>query len=203
MPRAWLTLPTVLVAFTLAACACGAPPVTFEGFGLGNFEESGSIAAELRRIEAEREPLARVPEVAVAAHGSGGRDAPPGPLSAELRSHVALFDVAAGMVADSAMLAEGPARWTGRIGLSNDRAEGVESVELRTVIGNNSEWGLVGVELGPRVERRLRKGATFFIDGKAEAQAMRSAETGWWSLPGTSTDGSSMVGVMARTGLVH
>jgi hypothetical protein len=59
------------------------------------------------------------------------------------------------------------------------------------------------VEVGPRVERRLRAGATFFIDGKAEAQAMRSVETGWWSLPGNSTDGSSMVGVMARTGLVR
>jgi hypothetical protein len=57
--------------------------------------------------------------------------------------------------------------------------------------------------VGPRVERRLRRGATFFIDGKAEAQAMRSAETGWWSMPGTSTGGASMMGVMARTGVVR
>jgi hypothetical protein len=91
----------------------------------------------------------------------------------------------------------------GRVGLSNDHVAGRESVEVRTTVGNNAEWGLLGVELGPRVERRLRMGATFFIDGKAEAQAMRSVETGWWSLPGTSTDGSSMVGVMARTGLVR
>lgn len=205
MPRTNLMSAAVLMAVVLSATGRAAPPVLFEGFGFGSFEESGSIAAELRRIEAEaeRERLVRMPEVAVARQGSVGRDVPPVPLSAELRSTVAQFDVAAGMVADSEIVVAGPARWTGRIGLASDRAEGGESVELRTVIGNNAEWGLVGLELGPRMERRLRKGATFFIDGKAEARAMRSAETGWWSLPGTSTDGSSMVGVMARTGLVH
>ena len=196
---------TVLLALVLSAAAWAEQPVLFDGFGLDNFEGSGSIAAELRRLEAEaeREQLVGMPEVAVAMPGPVGRNAPPVPLSAELRSHVARFDVAAGLVADSEMVADGPARWTGRIGLASEHAAGGESVELRTIIGNNAEWGLVGVELGPRVERRLRKGATFFIDGKAEARAMRSAETGWWSLPGTSTDGSSMVGVMARTGLVH
>ncbi|MCE9630329.1 MAG: hypothetical protein K8S94_06385 [Planctomycetia bacterium] len=205
MPRILLIATAVLLAGVLSTPAWATPPVLFDGFGFGNFEESGSIAAELRRIEAdaERERLVQMPEVAVAMQGPAGRNAPPVPLSAELRSHVARFDVAAGLVADSAMVADGPARWTGRIGLASDRDDGGESVELRTIIGNNAEWGLVGVELGPRVERRLRKGATFFIDGKAEARAMRSAETGWWSLPGTSTDGSSMVGVMARTGLVH
>ena len=44
---------------------------------------------------------------------------------------------------------------------------------------------------------------TFFIDGKAEAQAARSVDDGWWSMPGAATDGSSMVGIGARTGLVR
>jgi hypothetical protein len=179
--------------------------VEFDGFGLGNFEGTGSIAEELERIEAarERENFGRMPELAVAMQGSVGRDAPPAPMTAELRSRIARFDVSAGMLADSNMVAEGPARWMGRVGVSNDRGDGRESLELRTMVGNNAEWGLVGVELGPRIERRVGKGVTVFLDGKAEAQAMRSAETGWWSMPGTSTDGSSMVGVAARTGLTR
>jgi len=193
------------VLVLLAAVGHAAAPVEFDGFGLGNFEGTGSIAGELERIEAarERENFGSMPELAVAMQGPVGRDAPPAPMTAELRSRIARFDVSAGMLADSNMVAEGPARWMGRVGVSNDRGDGRESLELRTMVGNNAEWGLVGVELGPRIERRVGKGVTLFLDGKAEAQAMRSAESGWWSMPGTSTDGSSMVGVAARTGLTR
>lgn len=194
---------TLVVLF--AAGGRAAPPVEFEGFGLDNFEGSGSIAAELHRLEAaaDRERLRSMPALAVAMQGPVGRDVPPVPLAAEVRSRIDRFDVGAGMLADSSVVAEGPARWMGRVGVSNDRGDGRESLELRTIVGNNAEWGLVGVELGPRIERRLGKGITVFVDGKAEAQAMRSAETGWWSMPGTATDGSSMVGVTARTGLTR
>ena len=63
--------------------------------------------------------------------------------------------------------------------------------------------GLIGVAVGPRVERRFGKGMTFFIDGQAEAQAVRGADAGWWSLPGSSTADLTMLGVTARTGLVR
>jgi hypothetical protein len=195
----------VILAALLGGLCRAAGLVEFDGFGLGNFDGTGSIAGELERLdaEAERDRVRSMPAVAVAMAGPVGRDAPPVPLTAELRSRIDRFDVAAGLVADTHMVAEGPARWMGRIGMSNERVGGRESLELRTIVGNNAEWGLLGVEVGPRVERRLGRGVTVFIDGKAEAQAMRSAETGWWSLPGTATDGSSMVGVTARTGLTR
>lgn len=204
MPRIVATIVSGAVV-AIAATAWAAPPVVFDGFGLGDFEGSGSIAADLERIDAaaERERAGRMPELAVAMQGPVGRDVPPVPMAAEVRSRIDRFDVSAGLLADSQVVAEGPARWTGRVGLTNDRENGRESLELRTIVGNNAEWGLVGVELGPRLERRLGKGVTVFVDGKAEAQARRSAETGWWSLPGTATDGASMVGVAARTGLTR
>jgi hypothetical protein len=200
------TTSAAALLYALAAAVCqAAAPVQFEGFGLGSVDGSNSIAAELERLdaEAERDRIRAMPAVAVAMPRPVGRDAPPAPLTAELRSRIDRFDVAAGLLADTQVVEQGPARWMGRIGLSNERAEGRESLEVRTIIGNNAEWGLLGVEVGPRVERRLGRGVTLFIDGKAEAQAMRSAETGWWSLPGTATDGSSMVGVTARTGLTR
>jgi hypothetical protein len=185
--------------------AADAPPLVFNGLGLEGFSGTGSIAAELSRLdrEAERERMGQMPALAVAAPPVAGRDAPPVPLNAELRSRFASFDVAAGLVADSKVVRDGPARWTGRVGIASTHEAGLEAVELRTIVGNNAEWGLLGVELGPRLERRMRHGATFFIDGKAEAQAMRSSTGGWWAAPGTSGDRSSAVGVMARTGLVR
>jgi hypothetical protein len=62
----------------------------------------------------------------------------------------------------------------------------------------------VKLELGPRIERKLRNGTMLFIDGKAQAQARRSADGGTWTLPGL-TDGQAggSVGVNASTGLVR
>jgi len=200
------TTSAAALLYALAAALCqAAVPVHFEGFGLGSFDGSDSIANELERLdaEAERDRARAMPAVAVAMAGPAGRDTPPVPLTAELRSRIDRFDIAAGLLADTQVVEEGPARWMGRIGMSNERPGGRESLELRTIVGNNAEWGLVGLEVGPRLERRVGRGVTLFIDGKAEAQAMRSAETGWWSLPGTATDNASMVGVAARTGLTR
>jgi len=192
MPIRPASLLLLLVALAFAALAGGgAPAVEFDGFGLGDLAGGGTIAAELSRLEAaaERERLAGVPALAVAMPG-------------EFRSRIDRFDVAAGLVADTQVVQEGPARWMGRVGVSNERDVGRESLELRTTVGNNAEWGLVGVEVGPRVERRLRKGVTVFVDGKADARAMRSPETGTWALPGTATDGAA-IGVAASAGLAR
>ena len=91
---------------------------------------------------------------------------------------------------------------TGRIGMKAEHEKGSEGIELRTLVGRRNEAGLLGIEVGPRIERRLRRGMMFFIDGKAEARALRGQDTGWWALPGTSA-ADGMVGVTARTGLVR
>jgi hypothetical protein len=57
------------------------------------------------------------------------------------------------------------------------------------------------VEVGPRIERRLRRGAVLFLDGTAEARTQRSLETGSWLVPGSAAEGT--VGVAARTGLTR
>jgi hypothetical protein len=165
----------------------------FTDLGLAGFEGDGSIAAALRRagdVRAEQDESQQIlPGLelrGLSVQGPNQRDLQ-SPIAAEVRSRIDRFDVAAGV----------------RIGLSNERADGSERLELRTTLGRRSEGSMLGVEVGPRLERRLRRGATFFIDGKAEAQAARSVDGGWWSMPGTATDGSSMVGVGARTGLVR
>jgi hypothetical protein len=164
------------------------------------------VAAALRQAGAVEE---RDPEpLKLAVRGPSGtpsqREPTPLPLAAEVRSRIERFDVAAGMRADPLLIQEGPAGWTGRIGLSAERETGSESLELRTILGRQGQASMLGVEVGPRIERRLPRGTRIFFDGTAEARAVRSRESGWWPASGT-TAGDSMptVGVMARTGLVR
>lgn len=199
-------LPALMAAVMPASArAIDPPPVVFEDLGLGGFEGSNSVAAALRQAggpaAAEIQPPLEFKGIVV--NGPSGPDAVPGPMVAEVRSRIDRIDVAAGVLADPAALAEGPARWTGRIGLASDHASGRESLEVQTMLAPGQEQSLIGVTVGPRVERRLGRGITFFIDGQAEAQAVRPADTGWWTLPGTSTADLTMLGVTARTGLVR
>ena len=167
-----------------------------------------SIAEALRRVDAERTQeevgLLRLPGITVrelAVQAPGGA-AGPGPLSAELRTRIQNFDVAAGVRAEQRDTVLEPAEWSGRFGVANEHAAGREAFELRTTLGSRETGGVLGVEVGPRFERRLRRGATFFIDGRAAAAAPRP-EQGWWSLPGAAGDGSTTVGVTARTGIAR
>jgi hypothetical protein len=210
--RRWiagLTAALGLVWAGVSACspvrAIDPPPVFFEGLGLGEFEGAGSVAAALRRVGTEPvDPMQPPVEFkGISVQGPSGRDPLPVPLAAELRSRIDRFDVAAGMLGDASSIAAGSARWTGRIGLAHDRGTGSEAIEVRTTLAPGPESSLIGVAFGPRVERRFGKGMTFFIDGHAEAQAVRGANAGWWSLPGTSTAELTMLGVTARTGLVR
>jgi len=181
------------------------PPVVFEGFGLSGFAGRGSVASALRRCgaSAPKNDDATVEFKGIDVQGPRGRDAAPGPLAAELRSRIDRIDVSAGLAANPERIEQGPSRWTGRIGLTNDRASGRESFEVRTMLVPSDTASVVGVAVGPRLERRLRRGATIFIDGQAEAQAIHSAEAGWWSVPGVSDGSLSMLGVTARTGILR
>jgi hypothetical protein len=191
----------------MAASAHDAP-IVFDGFGLDDFRGSGSLAAALRGIEAEADaaegPLGVPWDVLV--RGPSGRSSGIDPLAAELRSRVEGIDFTAGLQADSATIREGPARWVGAVGISSDQEEGRRLLELKTSLGRGHQVGILGVEVGPRIERRLRGGTVFFLDGKARAQALRSVETGAWMMPGITEQGQAgggMLGVAASTGLVR
>lgn len=199
-------LAALCVVIAGQALAVEPEPCVFDGFGLEDFSGTGSIAAELRRLEAEERQAGTdaVVPVDVAVRGPSGRDVD-SPLTAELRSRFEAFDVAAGLRADRTLAVDGPSQWSGRIKLADERETGSEAIELRTTVGprrRDQDGRVLGVELGPRIERRLRRGITFFIDGKAEARAAWAAEAGNASTGGTA-DRDAMVGVSARTGIIR
>lgn len=168
----------------------------------------GSVAEVLRQFEAEqareRAGLLHLPGITVrelSVQGPVGRGEP-GPLAAELRTRVRHFDVAAGVRAEQRQTAFEPAEWSGRLGVAHEHPAGRDAFEMRTSLAGRETGNVLGIELGPRLERRLRRGATFFIDGRAAAEAARP-EHGWRSLPAAAEDGSTTVGVSARTGITR
>lgn len=209
-----------LILLALAAVSCGwsgaaavadtvAPtPVVFDGLGLDDFAGADSVASALQGIEADScsEELPLGVPVDMLVRGPSGRGSGSGPLAAELKSHVEGIDLTAGMQADPTVIQDGPEKWVGGLGVSSDHELGREVLELKTSLGRSQKVGILGVEVGPRIERRLRGGMLIFLDGKAQAQARRSADTGTWMLPGLAEQGNGaagMVGVTASTGLVR
>ena len=178
------------------------PPVVFEGFGLEGFSGRSSVAAALRGVRLA-EPTGLPPlKFSVAGRPPTLPVGTPVPIAAEVRSRIEGFDVAAGFNARPETIEEGPTRWTGRIGVSQHHAGGLERLEVRTSFDQRQQSSRLKVEVGPRLERRLPRGVRFFIDGKAEAQAVWSEEAGGWALPGSpAAGGLGDVGVMARTGI--
>lgn len=205
--------PRILAVVMMVAGGCaivGAeapppPPVVFEGFGLGDLSGAASVSRALRAA-AVAGPAAEGPEFDVVVRGPKGTptEPMPPPLAAEVRGRIEGFDVAAGFQGDARALAERTPRWTGTIGLGTEGPDGGETLELRTRLESRGGAGRLGLEIGPRIERRLPRGVRFFIDGAATAEAVRAAPEEGWQLPGTSTaDSAAAVGLSARTGIVR
>ena len=187
-----------------AAAPFEPPPIIFEGLGLGNFDGSGSVASALREAGDGTDGGQSMLEFkGIEVRGPSGANAAPAPMAAEVRSRIDWIDVAAGVTADPERLREGPSRWTGRIGLSNDRESGSDSLELRTMVLPSETASMIGVTVGPKIERKIGRGLTVFLDGQAEAQAYRPADAGWFSLPGVADGSLATLGLTARTGIVR
>lgn len=197
----------VICAVLPQAAAVEPPPVVFDGFG---FDVDGTtVAAALADAGVGGVPAgaAASPSLDIAIQGQAMPDLPVTPLAAEVRSRIEGFDMAAGLRADPASLLTEGASWTGKIGVAAKRQRDpawVETFEVRTQFETSMQGAQLGLQVGPRMEWRLGGGTTLFLDGTAEARAVRTLDAGAWALPGTSAaDGLGMLGVSARTGLAR
>ncbi|MFM8892411.1 MAG: hypothetical protein ACKOTB_12455 [Planctomycetia bacterium] len=182
-------------------------PVVFDGFGLDAEDHWDAIAAQAVHgiADAPPSPAFGLP-LDIRVRGPTGRSPSSDRLAAELRSSLEGIDLTAGLHADPTVADDGPARWVGGVGMSSAHDRGREAIEFKTSLGRGRQAGVIGVEVGPRIERRLPHGRVFFLDGKAEAQARRPADGGGWMLPRLAEQVPSdagTVGVAASTGLVR
>jgi len=176
-------------------------PILFDGFGLEEFEGAGSIASALRRSDV-RPPAESIP-LDLRVRGPSSQDTAQAPMVAEIRSRLEGIDVAAGVQADRWMLSEGPNKLLGSVGFAAKHDRGRESLELRTALGQGDRSPRLSVEVGPRIERRLRRGMLLFLDGKAEAQSLRADQRATGALPSPTFEGIGTIGLTGRAGLVR
>jgi hypothetical protein len=190
------------------ACVVVAAGGRADELQLHDFDGVSSLAAALRASDLEVEDEAAA--LGVIVKGPTAPDQVRQPLTAEVRHRITLIDglidgveVMAGMQADRTMISDGPAKLVGGVGMAAEHAGGREALEVRTLVGQNEQWGRIGLEVGPRIERRLPGGITLFLDGKAEATSTPWQPIGGQSLPGLATDGLGLIGVTGRTGLLR
>lgn len=176
-------------------------PILFEGFGLEEFEGAGSIASALRRSDV-RPPAESIP-LDLRVRGPSSQETLQAPMVAEIRSQLEGINVSAGVQADRWVLAEGPTKLLGSVGFAANHDRGRESLELRTAVGQGDRSPRLSVEVGPRIERRLRRGMLFFLDGKAEAQSQRADQRPTGTLPSPTFDGVGAIGLTGRAGLMR
>lgn len=205
MPRLCIPLVVVVAVACLHASAQppAPPPVVFEGLGLGDMSAAGSVARALRAGLPAESRQERIP-LDVVVRGPGGGTPPTVPLAAEVRGRIEGIDMAAGLQGQAEQLAARAPCWTGRIAVGETGAGGAAALELRTRLESRDGRGRLGVEIGPRLERRLPRGARLFLDGTAMAEAVRDVDAGGWQFPGTSTaDTNAAIGLSARTGIAR
>jgi hypothetical protein len=190
------------------ACVVAAVVGRADELQLHDFDGVSSLAAALRASDLEVEDEAAA--LGVIVKGPTAPDQVRQPLTAEVRHRINLIDgliegveVMAGMQADRTMISDGPAKLVGGVGMAAEHAQGREAIEVHTLVGQNEQWGRIGLEVGPRIERRLPGGITLFFDGKAEATSTPWQPIGGQSLPGLATDGLGLIGVAGRTGLLR
>lgn len=175
-------------------------PILFDGFGLEEFEGAGSVASALRRSDV-RPPTDAAIHLRV--RGPSSVETVQAPMVAEIRSRIEGIDVAAGVQADRWARAEGPNRLLGSFAVAADHPRGRESLEVKTSLGQGDRAPRLTIEVGPRLERRLRRGWLLFLDGKAEAHSLRTDQRGTTALANPTFDGIGMIGVTGRAGIVR
>ena len=191
-----------IVLVGLLAFAALAPAEELD-FRLHDFDGVASLAASLRKSDFEVND--EVERLGLVVKGPTAPEQAQQPVLAQIKSRIEGIDITAGMQADRSMIREGPAQWIGGLGMAAEHDLGRHSLEVRTSVGQNDQWGVIGLEVGPRLERRLPGGILFIIDGKAEARTLPADPAlGSQSLPGQANDsGLGMIGLTGRTGLMR
>ncbi|MFM7520022.1 MAG: hypothetical protein ACKO9B_06085 [Planctomycetota bacterium] len=174
-------------------------PILFEGFGLEEFEGAESIVCALRHSDVRPTVPSRSLDLRV--RGPTGVESIAAPVVAEIRSRVQGIDVAAGVQADRWMVAEGPNRVLGTVGIAASHERGRQSLELKTAVGQGDRAPRLTVEVGPRIERRLRRGVLLFLDGKAVAQSLREDQRSGGGLASPTFERMGLIGLTGRAGL--
>ena len=179
-----------------------AAKIEFDGFGLDLRPGRTSVAKALRGLPAAEPAAATGLPVELVVKGPPSSRAGGGAISAEIEQQFAFLNVAAGVLADRESVFSGPSGWTSRVAMEFEGEQASGGLELRTQLQQTDTTGSVGIELGPRLERRLPSGMRLFLKGSAQARTEYD-RTGEMTPTSGPLQRAEMVGLSGTVGLAR
>ncbi|MBT6458581.1 MAG: hypothetical protein HOK57_02010, partial [Planctomycetaceae bacterium] len=151
--------------------AAGMPKrLAFDGFGFDSDFNHAGVAKALGGLRVQDEkPSEEEGSLEFFVKGPPSSRAGAGVMMAEVGHEMAFLNIAAGVLANRHSLVDGPSGYTSRLSVDFEGGSVAGGLDLKTQMRHAKNHSTVGIEFGPRLQRRFGKGVEFFMKGSAEA----------------------------------
>lgn len=145
-------------------------PLAFDGFGFDPDFNGDCVAKALGGVRVQDEEASEEEgSLEFLVKGPPSSRAGAGVMTAEVGQEIAFLNIAAGVLANRDSLVDGPSGYTSRLSVDFEGESVAGGLDLKTQMRHAKNHSTVGIEFGPRLQRRFGKGVEFFMKGSAEA----------------------------------
>ncbi len=142
----------------------------FDGFGFDPDFNGDGVAKALGEVRVQDEEASEEEgSLEFLVKGPPSSRAGAGVMTAEVGQEIAFLNIAAGVLANRDSLVDGPSGYTSRLSVDFEGESVAGGLDLKTQMRHAKNHSTVGIEFGPRLQRRFGKGVEFFMKGSAEA----------------------------------
>ncbi|MBT6642552.1 MAG: hypothetical protein HOB45_05365 [Planctomycetaceae bacterium] len=184
--------------------AAGMPKrLAFDGFGFDSDFNHAGVAKALGGLRVQDEkPSQEEGSLEFFVKGPPSSRAGAGVMMAEVGHEMAFLNIAAGVLANRHSLVDGPSGYTSRLSVDFEGGSVAGGLDLKTQMRHAKNHSTVGIEFGPRLQRRFGKGVEFFMKGSAEAVS-RYERGGEMTPTGGPLQRPEQVGLSGTVGLAR
>ena len=184
--------------------AAGMPKrLAFDGFGFDSDFNHAGVAKALGGLRVQDEkPSEEEGSLEFFVKGPPSSRAGAGVMMAEVGHEMAFLNIAAGVLANRHSLVDGPSGYTSRLSVDFEGGSVAGGLDLKTQMRHAKNHSTVGIEFGPRLQRRFGKGVEFFMKGSAEAVS-RYERNGEMTPTGGPLQRPEQVGLSGTVGLAR
>ena len=177
--------------------------LAFDGFGFDSDFNGAGVAKALGGLRVQDEkPSEEEGTLEFFVKGPPSSRAGAGVMMAEVGHEMAFLNIAAGVLANRHSLVDGPSGYTSRLSVDFEGDSVAGGLDLKTQMRHAKNHSTVGIEFGPRLQRRFGKGVEFFMKGSAEAVS-RYERNGEMTPTGGPLQRPEQVGLSGTVGLAR
>ena len=177
--------------------------LAFDGFGFDSDFNHAGVAKALGGLRVQDEkPSEEEGSLEFFVKGPPSSRAGAGVMMAEVGHEMAFLNIAAGVLANRHSLVDGPSGYTSRLSVDFEGDSVAGGLDLKTQMRHAKNHSTVGIEFGPRLQRRFGKGVEFFMKGSAEAVS-RYERNGEMTPTGGPLQRPEQVGLSGTVGLAR